>query len=210
MHTTWKQAAIAVIALGAVLSSACEVDQAAEAKARSESLVERGEYLVNISGCHDCHTPFHMGPNGPEPDMTKALSGHPSSFVITTQPTFEGPEWLWAGAPTNTAFAGPWGISFAANLTPDRNTGIGIWTKDQFTQTLRTGKHWGVDRPILPPMPWQAYSHMTDEDLEAVFAYLQSIEPMVNTVPPPVPPPAAQAVPAAGTVEAAPGETTSG
>ena len=86
-------------------------------------------------------------------------------------------------AATNTAFAGPWGISYAVNLTPDSTTGIGIWTYETFAQTLRTGKHTGVARPILPPMPWQAYSNMTDDDMRAVYAYLKSISPVRNLVP---------------------------
>lgn len=74
-------------------------------------------------------------------------------------------------AATGTAFAGPWGVSFTANLTPDRNTGLGIWTEEMFIKTLRTGKHWGVSRDILPPMPWFNYGEMSDEDLKAVFRY---------------------------------------
>ena len=91
--------------------------------------------------------------------------------------------WAWSGAVTNTAFAGPWGISYAFNLTPDKNTGIGIWTEDIFIKTIRNGRHWGVARPILPPMPWQNIREMTDEDLRAVFAYLRSIPPVNNKVP---------------------------
>ena len=55
-----------------------------------------------------------------------------------------------------TAWAGPWGVSYAANLTPDKRTGIGAWTADQFIKTMRTGKHLGVGRPVLPPMPVEA------------------------------------------------------
>jgi hypothetical protein len=88
-----------------------------------------------------------------------------------------------SGAATNTAFAGPWGVTFAANLTPDKNTGLGIWDEAMFVQTMRAGKHWGQGRPIQPPMPWQAYGKMTDEDLKSVFAYLRSIPAVHNYVP---------------------------
>jgi hypothetical protein len=90
---------------------------------------------------------------------------------------------------TFTAWTGPWGVSFSANLTPDQNTGIGVWTEEMFIQTLREGKHMGNGRPLLPPMPWQPYGQKTDDDLKAIFAYLKSLPPMANRVPDPVPPP---------------------
>ncbi|HEX5758636.1 MAG TPA: c-type cytochrome [Thermoanaerobaculia bacterium] len=164
----------------------------AVAQPAAEDPVARGRYLVTISGCNDCHTPFAMGPQGPAPDMTRMLSGHPADLVMPPPPELGAGPWVWAGAGTNTAFAGPWGVSYANNLTPDPNTGIGIWTEAQFIQTLRTGRHWGVARPILPPMPWPNYARMTDEDLAAMWAYLRSIPPIRNQAPAsvPAPPPA--------------------
>jgi hypothetical protein len=144
--------------------------------------VARGEYIVNTSGCHDCHTPWHMGPNGPEPDMSRALSGHPASLILPPPPAGT-PEWAWGGAMTNTAFWGPWGISYTANITSDQNTGLGVWTEDMFMRAIREGKHMGTSRPILPPMPWIVYKNWTDEDLKAVFAYLKSTPPITNHVP---------------------------
>ena len=97
----------------------------------------------------------------------------------------------WGGiSPDITAFTGPWGISYAANLTSDSATGIGAWGEDVFIKTLRTGKHLGADngRPILPPMPWNFINKMTDEDLRAVYAYLKSLPPINNRVPAPTPP----------------------
>jgi hypothetical protein len=93
-------------------------------------------------------------------------------------------------SPDITAFAGPWGISYAANLTSDSATGIGAWTEEQFIKSMRTGKHLGAEngRPILPPMPWPFISKMTDEDLSAVYAYLKSLPPVSNRVPAPTPP----------------------
>jgi mono/diheme cytochrome c family protein len=161
-------------------------------------MVERGKYLVTIGGCNDCHTPFKMGENGPEPDLTRMLSGHPESVVITAAPTIEGDSrFIWAGVMTNTAFAGPWGVSFARNLTPDENTGIGVWDEQIFMNTIRNGRHWGVARPILPPMPWFNYAKMTDDDLKAVFAYLRSIPPIHNRIPEPLPPAEVAEMPAA-------------
>ena len=87
---------------------------------------------------------------------------------------------------TNNAFAGPWGVSYAANLTPDRETGLGKWTARTFIDTIRTGRHQGRGREILPPMPWKAFKNLTESDLKAVFAYLQTIPAINNKVPDPV------------------------
>jgi mono/diheme cytochrome c family protein len=153
----------------------------------SSSQVKRGEYLVNFGGCHDCHTPKKMGPKGPELDTDRLLSGHPEQMPVTPAPALQGP-WMAATVVTMTAWSGPWGISFTANLTPDRETGLGAWTEQNFVDTMRTGRHMGRGRPILPPMPWQMAGNLTDQDLKAVFAYLRTIPSVKNRVPQPVPP----------------------
>ncbi len=155
--------------------------------------VARGKYLVNTSGCHDCHTPFKMGANGPEPDMSRMLSGHPQDLAMPPVPKLpEGP-WLIVSSATNTAHAGPWGVSFTANLTPDTDTGLGDWSFQNFKDTIRTGQHLGRGRAILPPMPIPVYSQMTDRDLEAIYSYLRTIPPIKNKVPEPWAPGAATA-----------------
>jgi hypothetical protein len=151
-----------------------------------------GQHLVLTSGCHDCHTPFKMGANGPEPDMTRQLSGHPELMKLPPPPAASGP-WLVSVAATNTAWAGPWGVSFTANLTPDKDTGLGKWTKKDFIQTIRTGRHLGRGRPLLPPMPVPVYNNFSDEELGSIYSYLQTIPAIKNRVPAPVPPPPAPA-----------------
>jgi hypothetical protein len=155
---------------------------------RGGARVERGAYLVRTMGCNDCHTPWKLGPRGPEPDMTRALTGHPQDLVMPPPPALPPGPWTWTGAGTNTAFAGPWGVSFTANLTPDGETGLGKWTEDMFIQALRTGRHEGKGRQILPPMPWSMIGKLTDDDLKALFAYLQSLAPVRNRVPQPIDP----------------------
>jgi mono/diheme cytochrome c family protein len=151
--------------------------------------VARGKYLVTTAACNDCHTPWHLGPSGPEPDMSRMLSGHPESMVITQPaPLSSSGPWTLAATPTNTAWSGPWGVSFTATLTPDAETGLGKWTLTTFTQAIRTGRHLGRGRQILPPMPIQMYRNFTDEDLAAIFAYLRSIPPIKNRVVEPLPP----------------------
>jgi hypothetical protein len=119
----------------------------------ADNLVVRGKRLVDSHDCHACHTPMKMGPKGPEPDMAMALSGHPEKLVMPPPPKLDG-AWGWVGSSTNTAFAGPWGISYAINLTSDPDTGVGKWREEDFVAAIRTGKHLGVGRPIAPPMPW--------------------------------------------------------
>jgi hypothetical protein len=163
----------------------------ADAAISSSETIARGAYLVKIMACNDCHTPWAMTPRGPEPDMTRELSGHPQELAVSGAPAIGSAPWAWAGVNTNTAFAGPWGVSFTANLTPDPETGLGKWTADTFISTIRNGKHEGLGRPLLPPMPWPMYKNATDQDLKAVFAYLQSIRPIKNRVPAPIDPPEA-------------------
>jgi hypothetical protein len=144
--------------------------------------VARGKYLVGIMGCDDCHTPMKMGAKGPEPDPSRRLAGHPRELKLPQAPAPDPRGWLWAGNATNTAFAGPWGVSYAINLTSDA-TGIGAWSEANFVKALKEGRHLGVGRPIAPPMPWPAYRHATEEDLRAVFAYLKTVPPVKNQAP---------------------------
>lgn len=170
---------LSLLAAAAALAAAAQPAQSADAQ------VARGKYLVNTAGCHDCHTPFKLGPNGPEPDMSRMLSGHPEALAMPPVPKLpEGP-WMVISAATNTAHAGPWGVSFTANLTPDAETGLGDWTMRDFVATIRTGRHLGRGRPVLPPMPIPVYSNFTDADLEAIYRYLRTIAPIKNRVPEP-------------------------
>ena len=154
-----------------------------------EDIVKRGEYLVTIMGCNDCHSPKKMGPNGPEIIPELMLSGYPSDRPVVK---FDDPKIKEGFAmfyPDLAAAAGPWGISFAGNLTPDP-TGIGTWTEEQFKRALTEGKFKGIEgsRMLLPPMPWTSFVELKDEDVSAIFAYLKSIKPVSNVVPQPIPP----------------------
>ena len=150
-----------------------------------DSLIKRGEYLVTIAGCDDCHTPKKMGPMGPEPDMSLRLSGYRSSVPfpkVDTNIIKQG----WALVnPELTGWAGMWGASFTANITSDA-TGIGTWSYGQFKKAFTQGKWKGLEgtRPLMPPMPWQDYSHMVEDDVKAIFAYLKSTKPIKNAEPP--------------------------
>lgn len=144
--------------------------------------VQRGAYLARIAGCNDCHTPLKMTPSGPMPDTSRLLSGHPQGLTMPRPPKGRGPWTIYASA-TLTAWSGPWGVSYAANLTPDKDTGLGNWDEATFLLAMHSGRHQGKGRAILPPMPWQDLAVMTEGDLKAIWAYLQSIPAVKNRVP---------------------------
>ncbi len=155
----------------------------------NDEMLARGKYLVRLGGCNDCHSPKIYTAYGPVADTTRLLSGHPEDLALPKIDTSMIQPGMWVmGNSHFTAWVGPWGASFTANLTPDEPTGIGTWTEDVFINSLRTGKHMGVGRPILPPMPWADIGKTSDEDLKAIFAYLKSLPPIRNAVPSPIPP----------------------
>ena len=151
----------------------------------STDQVERGAYLVSFGGCNDCHTPWNIDPatGAPAPDMSRMLSGHPRN-APGPQGT-PGPADIGLIGPSFTSFKLPIGTVFATNLTPDIDTGSGTWTEEMFMGMFRRARHLGGDgRTILPPMPWPALAGLTDDDLLSIFAYLRSVPPVVNAVPP--------------------------
>lgn len=193
--TTKMTLALTAVISGICLATACNeasessgTETAAPAATASyggyETIEKYGEHLVIIGGCNDCHTPKKMGPAGPEPDMSLMLSGHPAQQPPPPLDQKEAAAKGLAATQTLTGWVGPWGFSYAANLTPD-STGLAGWTEAQFIKCLREGKYKGLDntRPLLPPMPWQGMALMTDDELKAIFAYLKSIPAIKNAVP---------------------------
>jgi hypothetical protein len=183
-----------IIVLLAVSLSSC-MDNSASSQTNAtqvtsnEEYIQRGEYLVTMIGCADCHSPKRMGERGPEVIPELNLSGYPGERpmqVVSTDALKKG--WGLLNGDL-TSFVGPWGQSFAANLTSDP-TGIGNWTEEQFKKALTQGKYMGIDggRTLLPPMPWQNWAKMKDEDVKAIFLYLKSTPPVKNVVPAPIPP----------------------
>ena len=155
--------------------------------ADSSRLVERGAYLVNSIGCSDCHSPKTIGANGHEIIPELDLSGFPSNGIvppIDLKSISKG--WIMFN-PDGTSHLGPWGQTFAANLTSDPS-GIGNWTEENFIRAIREGKYKGLEnsRDLLPLMPWYFYKNLTDEDLISIFYYLKTTRPVANIVPPPI------------------------
>ena len=174
---------------GAVVLGGCL--PAEEPAPTPEQVVERGRYLVSVGGCNDCHTPKVFSGGGASLDESRLLSGHPQDIEIPAySPDQVGPgRWLLFNEHM-TAGVGPWGVTFAVNLTPDEDTGLGDWTAEEFIAGMQTGTHRGIGRPIRPPMPWFNLAMATEEDLRAIFAYLQSIPAISNEVPEAIDPPA--------------------
>jgi mono/diheme cytochrome c family protein len=126
--------------------------------ANAQRQIVRGKYLANFGGCNDCHTPgYFFG----KPDMDRYLGGSEVGFEIPDLGVFHGP-----------------------NLTPDKETGLGNWSRDQIVTALKTGTR-PDGRVLAPIMPWRALATMTNNDLRAIAAYLQSLKPVKNKVPGP-------------------------
>ena len=193
MRLAQRRVLLAFVAIGSIAGAALVVaaQMGSAVTPVRDPVIARGEYLTHIALCNDCHTPLKMGPNGPEPDMTRMLSGHPENMLEPPPQLAPSEQWNFVGAATVTAFSGPWGVSYARNLTPDKETGLGGWSEQQFVAALRTGRHQGAStgRMILPPMPWPWYAQMTDEDLHSVWTYLREIPAIHNAAPQSIPTP---------------------
>jgi mono/diheme cytochrome c family protein len=137
--------------------------------------VERGKYLVNITGCHDCHSPKSQGMT---PDPARLLSGRPSTTKMPSKADGEIHTSL-----DLTAWYGPWGQTVASNLTPDKATGLPGrgYNEKTFVQTMRSGKK-PNGTAVMPPMPIEVYQNLTDDDLRAIWAYLATLKPINNPV----------------------------
>ena len=153
-------------------------------------VIARGKQLVSLGACHDCHTPKVFDETGMHLDQSRLLSGHPygSALPKIDEQVFKPGHWTYFNEHF-TAAVGMWGMTFSKNLTP-HETGLKGWTPEVFIATMRKGKHMGIEaaRPIMPPMPWENLKDLPDEDLIAIFKYLQSIKPIDNYVPEPMNP----------------------
>ena len=152
------------------------------------NLILKGEKLVAIGGCNDCHSPKRVGAKGPEIIPELLLSGYPSERPLSLHEVELAKKGIIQMNEDGTAALGPWGASFAGNLTSD-STGAGSWPFDNFKRAMRHGRFKGIEtaRMLLPPMPWQGYAKFSDDELKAIHAYLHSIRPVHNVPPPPIP-----------------------
>jgi Cytochrome c len=180
--------AIVVITVVTACSNSSAENKVKASMPDSTAMVMRGKYLVNAVGCDDCHSPKRMGPNGPEIIPELRLSGFPHDAKLPPVNVSEVKKGWSLMSPDLTAAVGPWGASFAGNITSSES-GIGNWTEENFIRALRHGKYKGLEgsRDLLPPMPWFVYKNMNDKDLKAIFAFLKTTAPVENIVPAPKP-----------------------
>ncbi|MEI9943194.1 MAG: diheme cytochrome c-553 [Chitinophagaceae bacterium] len=178
-----------ITAAGLFVIVACQNSSAnpqSEVILSKDSLIKRGSYLVTVSGCDDCHSPKRFSANGVEliPELRLSGSQHNNTLPKVDKSQVKN-GWVLLGGDF-TAAVGPWGVSYAGNLTSDE-TGIGIWSEAQFSKALREGKLKGMDgtRPLLPSMPWENFRNFTDLDIKAIYTFLQSTKPVSNVVPAP-------------------------
>lgn len=191
MRTTIVKAAVILLAstaavIGCDNSGNSSTTQQQNTPLDSSAKVRRGEYLVTVGVCDDCHSPKTMGPKGPEIDPERRLSGYPSQRPLPKFDTVMANKGITQFNEDFTAYAGPWGVSFSANLTGDA-TGAGSWPLQKFIYAIRNGKFKGDSngRDLLPPMPWFNYKMMSDEDLASIHAYLKTLKPVENVPPAP-------------------------
>jgi mono/diheme cytochrome c family protein len=165
--------AAGAVALMLIASTSGQAQQRGAAAAPGAS-VERGRYLVNITGCHDCHSPKSQGMT---PDPARLLSGRPSTTKIPTKADGEIHVSL-----DLTAWYGPWGQTVASNLTPDPATGLPGrgYNEKTFVTAMRTGKK-PNGTAVMPPMPVEVYNNLSDDDLRSIWMYLQTVKPIRNT-----------------------------
>jgi len=151
-------AAVMGASIVAVVAISCAARQTASTTP-AMTPVERGKYMVTVLGCGDCHTPGSLYGT---PDTTRLLAG------------------------SELGWTGPWGTTYAPNLTPD-STGIGSWSEEEIVTALRKGQD-PEHSPTLPPMPWPDFASLTDEDAHAVAAYLKTVPAVAHHVPDRLPP----------------------
>jgi mono/diheme cytochrome c family protein len=130
----------------------------ASAASAADTQIERGKYLVTISGCGSCHTP---GALLGKLDSTRLLAGSEVGFGIPGVGVFVG-----------------------GNLTPDKETGLGDWTTEQIIAAITKGDT-PSGRKLFPVMPWPDLANLSPDDAQAIAAYLKSLPPVKNAVPGP-------------------------
>lgn len=183
---------VSVVFLALTIAGCMSTKQKDAEESYSVSQIQRGRQLVAASNCSDCHSPKIETPEDDlTPDPERLMSGHPEGTPLPDLPyqNIGAEGWESVVYTTDmTVWVGPWGVSFSANLTPDHDTGIGNWTPRMFIMAMRIGKHMGIGRDLIAPMPWEEYANYNDDDLMAIYAYLRTLQPIRNRVPVPIPP----------------------
>ena len=186
MRNVYSVLAISSLLVFSVLAISCN-NKPAQEIAYSPERIEIGQAVVEGWNCSFCHSPQIKGPDGKAiADPKRFMSGHPADEEIPAIPdmVLTSPEWMeFLDNLDSTVWATDNLIVFSANLTPDDETGIGTWTEAEFVETIREGRHRGIERRIKYPMPWRELGELSDEELLSVYEYLMTLEPVNNKVP---------------------------
>ena len=142
---------------------------------KQDDVLQHGKYIATIAGCTDCHTPLkaeYQDPSKYTLEQLQVISFNAAAALDETK-------LLSGGRPFD---LGPAGVLFTRNLTPDQETGLGAWTDEQVKLAVKTGvNHDG--KILFPVMPYHVYNGMADADMDAVVAYLRSVNAVSNQVP---------------------------
>ena len=140
-----------------------------------DDTLQQGKYIATIAGCTECHTPL----KAEYQDPTKYTLEQLQTISFNAIAALDETKLLSGGRAFD---LGPAGILFTRNLTPDKETGLGDWTDEQIKIAVKTGvSHDG--KVLFPVMPYHVYNGMADADMEAVVAYLRSVNAVSNQVP---------------------------
>jgi cytochrome c553 len=171
----WLSCSVAAVTAILLLTGTVQAQQRAGGAPAAGASVDRGKYLVSITGCHDCHSPKSQGM---APDPARLLSGRPATTKMPSKADGE----IHASLDF-TAFYGPWGPTVASNLTPDPATGLPGrgYNEKTFIQAMRTGKK-PNGNAMQPPMPVEVYQNLSDDDLRSIWMFLQTLKPIRNAV----------------------------
>lgn len=152
----------------------------------SAEQLRQGELLVMEGRCHFCHTP-ELNKN--DKYYGQILFGYPSNKKLPDLPDAPKGSQQWTDFLSNldsTVWIAGNKIVFSANITPDIETGIGNWSKEDFINTIRTGMHPGWKKKVNKPMPWLDYAKLSNDQLTSIYLYLKSQKPVYNKVPEPL------------------------
>ena len=176
---------LTIIAVVTMISVSCDIKKNNPSNFSPEQIKE-GEILVMEGRCNYCHTPEIT--DG-EANYGKILFGHPADKTIPELPGVPvgSQQWMeFISELDSTVWIAGDKIVFSANITPDKETGIGTWSKEDFINTIRTGIHPGWKKKLNKPMPWLDYARLSNEQLTSIYSYLMSQQPVVNKVQGPV------------------------
>lgn len=165
-------AVLAIVLIGLIFSTS----SAQAGKFYQDGTIEHGKYIATIAGCTSCHTPYKAEYQKPPQELTLEQI---QTLAFDDRDATDTDKLLSGGRLFD---LGPAGTILTRNITPDEETGVGAWSVDQLKLAIKTGIN-DEGKVLFPVMPYHVYSTMADSDLEAVIAYLQSVDAVSSKIP---------------------------